>query len=115
MIKFRKEQIIQFTYDRQIVEEDGNIHGFVNFNGKNELKIWLKIGDNQYTDDDDKYDDWIASRNGITVNELRSQRLKEREKVYGYLKQKKKKTKNKKESLIKKIKQGHKSNNNEKE
>jgi len=100
MNKFSKQQIIQFTYDRQIIEEDGNIHGFVKFNGKPKYKIWLKVSENQYTDDNDYYDTWISEKHNITVDELKTMRLKDKEKIQGYLKQKKKKTKKKTELLI---------------
>ena len=85
MNKFTKQQIKDLTYDGQILESDGRISGFIiNGEGKEKLKIWTPINDGHYTDDPDYYDKWFANINNITVNKLKSMRLKTKNRIGKY-------------------------------
>lgn len=85
MNKFTKQQVKDLTYDGKILESDNIISGFIiNGEGKEKLKIWTPINDTHYTDEPDYCDKWFADRNNITVNQLKSMRLKEKQKVDSY-------------------------------
>lgn len=83
--KLTRQQIIDLTYDGKILESDDRISGYVDIDGKKELRVWVLFDDEYYTNDWDYVDEWTASRNNMTVNELRSMRMKEKIKVDGYL------------------------------
>lgn len=83
--KLTRQQIIDLTYDGKILESDDRISGYVDIDGKKELRVWVLFDDEYYTNDWDYVDEWTASRNNMTVNELRLMRMKEKIKVDGYL------------------------------
>lgn len=105
--KYTSEHIRDLTYDKQIIEIDDRIIGYIT---RNDLRTWMLIDNIYYTDDVDFCDKKMSEKHGITVQELRSLRVKDKQKINSYF-TKNKKISNKKEQLLDIIKKGINLNN----